>query len=164
MLIEIKHRYTNNVLYSCEAENMREAVLSAIKSSADLSSADLSSADLSSADLSSADLSSADLSFADLSFADLRFANLRSADLRGEILAISPLFINGLYWNVIITESLLTIGCKRFEHTKWKEFTDEEVAEMDENASEFWSVNKSWLLSACKSHRKESLKFRKENM
>jgi uncharacterized protein YjbI with pentapeptide repeats len=46
MLIEIKHRYTSNVLYACEAENMREAVLSAIKNKADLRSANLRLADL----------------------------------------------------------------------------------------------------------------------
>jgi hypothetical protein len=34
---------------------------------------------------------------------------------------------------------------------------------MDSNASKFWQSNKSWLLSACKSHRKESLAYRKAN-
>jgi hypothetical protein len=34
---------------------------------------------------------------------------------------------------------------------------------MASNASSLWSANKSWLLSACKSHRKESLSYRKSH-
>jgi hypothetical protein len=218
MLIEIRHRHTNKVLYACEAKNTCEALLSALKNSADLRSADLRSAnlrsanlrsadlsfaDLSSADLRSADLRSANLSFADLrsanlryadlryadlryadldyadlryadlssadlSFADLRSADLRSADLRsanlsGEILAISPLFVNGLIWDICITESFMKIGCKRYTHKEWAKFADSEIKKMESLASSFWASNKTWLIAACKSHRKESLKFRKVN-
>jgi uncharacterized protein YjbI with pentapeptide repeats len=123
MLIEIKHRHTNNVLYACEAENMREAVLSAIKNKADLRSANLRwanlssadlrwadlrsadlrwanlrSADLRSADLSSANLSWANLRWADLSSADLRLANLRSADLSSADLSSANLSWANLRW------------------------------------------------------------------
>jgi len=97
--LSIKNRFTGSIIFEYEKENntIKETVLEAIKSSADLrsadlrsadlsyadlSSADLRSADLSSANLSSADLSSADLRSADLSSADLRYANLRSANLR----------------------------------------------------------------------------------
>ena len=83
MKFEIKHRYTGNVLFQCEAENMREAVASAVKSGANLSCADLYRADLSGADLYRADLSGADLSGANLSGADLSGADLSDADLSG---------------------------------------------------------------------------------
>jgi Pentapeptide repeats (8 copies) len=141
MLIEIKHRFTNNVLYTCEAESMREAVLSAVKDKADLRWADLR--------------------WADLRWANLRWANLRSADLNGEVLAITPIFINGLIWDIRITESFMKIGCERHEHKEWDKFTDDEIERMESRASEFWKKNKSWLMAVCESHRKQSLVVRK---
>ena len=92
--IEIKNRWTGTIIFEYEKENntIKDTLLEAIKSGADLRSADLRSAylrgaDLSSAylrgaDLSSADLRSANLSGADLSSAYLRSADLSSADLR----------------------------------------------------------------------------------
>ena len=96
--IQIKSIF-GKVLFEFEKENntVKDTVIEAVKSyadlrsadlryanlrSANLRSADLSSANLSYADLSSADLSSANLSYADLRYADLRYANLSYADLR----------------------------------------------------------------------------------
>ena len=74
------------VLWSGEAADLRDAVVQAVASGADLSGAHLSGADLSGADLlgahlSGAHLSGANLSGADLSGADLSWANLSRADL-----------------------------------------------------------------------------------
>ena len=41
MKIEIKHRFTDAVLFSCEANSIKEAVEAAVKSGADLVGADL---------------------------------------------------------------------------------------------------------------------------
>ena len=88
-MIEIKNRYTDEVLVKVDADtlygaNLSDANLSrADLSRADLSRADLSRADLSRADLYGANLRGADLRGADLSRADLRGADLRGADLRG---------------------------------------------------------------------------------
>ena len=95
MTIEIKNRFSGKIIIAGEYANIREAVLAAKKSGANLRSADLSGANLRSADLSGANLRSADLSGADLYGADLRSAdlygaNLRSADLSGAK-NISPL-------------------------------------------------------------------------
>ena len=60
---EIKHRHTGAVLYSGGGETLREVVVAAVKSGANLSGANLYGADLRGA--------------------DLRGANLRDADLRG---------------------------------------------------------------------------------
>ena len=46
MLIEIKHRYKNNVLFHCEAENMRAAVIQALGKGVDLTAANLRGVDL----------------------------------------------------------------------------------------------------------------------
>jgi len=108
MKIEIKHRRNLSVLFSVEAESMRDAVMNAVKSGADLRGANLSEADLREAylrganlseadlreaylrgaNLSEADLSEADLNEADLSEADLRGAYLREADLSGAYIVI----------------------------------------------------------------------------
>ena len=146
-MIEIKHRYTNQVLCSFDVDSLRDAVISAVKKSFNLSCADLFNADLCGADLRGA---------------NLRGANLFNSDLRGEILAITPIFINGLIWDITITESFLEIGCQRHKHEAWEKFTYDEISSMESRALYFWKQNKSWLLLACKSHKKESLAKRKE--
>jgi uncharacterized protein YjbI with pentapeptide repeats len=70
------------VLYECEADSIREALLKAVASGADLRGANLSGADLRGADLREADLREADLRGANLREANLRWANLSGADLR----------------------------------------------------------------------------------
>jgi hypothetical protein len=83
MKIEIKHKITNEVLFSHEQENnsIRITVEFAIKAKTDLSYANLSYANLSYANLRAANLSAANLSYADLCDANLRAANLSAADL-----------------------------------------------------------------------------------
>src|SRR5450830_664832 len=85
MKIEIRNRWSGAVIFTHEAEGatMRDAVLAARNSGANLSDADLRGADLIDADLRGADLRGADLRGANLRGADLRGANLRGADLRG---------------------------------------------------------------------------------
>ena len=130
---------------------------------ADLYGANLYGADLGGADLRGANLYGADLYGANLYGADLRGADLRGANLYGEKLAIAPISIINLYWDVLITESYMKIGCKRYRHEEWKAFDDVEISAMDSKASEFWKANKTWLLSACKAHKKESLAYRNAN-
>jgi len=106
MPVEIKSRFTNEVLFSGEYASLKDAVVAAVKAGAylrganlrgaylrganlrgaDLSSADLGGAYLRGANLCGADLSSADLGSADLGSADLGSANLGGAYLRGAYL------------------------------------------------------------------------------
>jgi len=86
-IIEIKNRWTDEVIYSGEYETLKDAVISAVANCANLSGADLNGANLRRADLSGANLngaylSDANLSDADLSGADLSDANLNGANLR----------------------------------------------------------------------------------
>jgi hypothetical protein len=88
MKYTIKNRWTGAEIFSAECDSIRECVVKAAESDANLRCADLSGADLSCADLSGADLryanlSGANLRDADLSGADLRDANLSGANLRG---------------------------------------------------------------------------------
>ena len=67
--IQIKNRYTDEIIVEMEAESIREVVE---KNRASLSGADLSWVDLSGAKLYGADLSGADLSGAKLSGAKIK--------------------------------------------------------------------------------------------
>ncbi|MGR8034450.1 pentapeptide repeat-containing protein [Acinetobacter baumannii] len=92
---EIKNRWTEEVLFTCDVpEGMESGVIArhALESAiadganlygADLRDANLRGADLRGADLRGANLYGADLRGADLFGADLRGANLYGADLRG---------------------------------------------------------------------------------
>src|SRR5690606_37281415 len=84
---EIKSWLTGNVLYRADAANIKELLMSAIKSRASLRGANLSGVDLSGVDLSGADLAGADLARANLAGANLAHANLYRADLTGANLA-----------------------------------------------------------------------------
>jgi hypothetical protein len=83
MLFEIKNRFTLAVVFKADAENLRAAVILAVKSGANLYGADLSRANLYRANLSGANLYGADLSRANLYGANLSGANLYGADLSG---------------------------------------------------------------------------------
>ena len=132
-MIQIKHRYTNTVLCEFDVPTLREAVIKAVSNGADLRGADLYG------------------------------ANLRGADLYGEKIAIAPINIGGLEWTVCISESYLEIGCQHHTHDEWESFDDGDISKMHNDALTFWTANESWLLSACKAHRKESLAYRKAN-
>jgi uncharacterized protein YjbI with pentapeptide repeats len=166
-MIEITHRYTNTVLFSFEGTSIKDAVVEAALLGANLSDAYLSDADLSGADLRGANLRGADLRGADLrgaylSDANLRGANLRGADLRGaylrgEILEQTPISILHLTWDILLTDSYMTIGCQRHTHAAWSNFSDYEIQNMESRAASFWSENKQWLLALCAVHNQKSL-------
>ena len=81
MNIEIKNRWTGNIIIAREYESVKDALQK--NRDADLRDADLRDADLMCADLMCADLGGADLGGADLRDADLRDADLMCADLGG---------------------------------------------------------------------------------
>ena len=81
-VIEIKSRWSGEVLYSGEHASLKEAVEAAVKAGADLRCANLAGADLRCANLAGADLRCANLAGADLRDANLCGANLRGANLR----------------------------------------------------------------------------------
>ena len=83
--IEIKNRWTGNILFEYLSENntIKKTVSEAIKSRANLCGADLCGADLCGADLCGADLRRANLRRANMCGADLYGADLRRANLCG---------------------------------------------------------------------------------
>ena len=92
-MIEIKGRYTGNVLRVVDSISLRAADLyGADLRAADLYGADLRDANQRDANLRGANLRGADLYGADLYGADLRDANLRDANLRGAYLRGADLY------------------------------------------------------------------------
>ena len=79
-------------------------------------------------------------------------ADLRGADLDGEKLTKSPLVITGLRYWCLISDGYMRLGCKRFTHEEWAEFSDDEIEKMDSCALEFWKQWKESLLAMCKAH------------
>ncbi len=80
--IQIKSM-SGDILFECECNTVKEAVVEAVKSDANLSWADLHGANLRGADLHGADLHCAYLHGADLHCAYLHCADLRGADMGG---------------------------------------------------------------------------------
>jgi hypothetical protein len=81
MKLQIKHRWSNNVLFEGDADSILSLLKMALESRANLSGANLSGASLSRANLSGASLSRANLSGANLYGADLYGADLSGASL-----------------------------------------------------------------------------------
>ena len=119
-------------------------------SGADLSGADLSGANLIGASLRGADLSDADLSGADLIGADLRGADLSGADLSGADLSGADLrrmasgnnreirTMQTGEWIIVYTDDMMSIGCRQHSLSEWWSFNDEQIADMDKGALDFW--------------------------
>ena len=123
-----------------EGANLRDADLRG----ADLRGANLYEANLRGANLYEADLRGANLRGANLYEANLRGANLRSADLEGASLLASgnmkelrTMQIDT--YKIGFTLDTLQIGCRRHKIEEWKSFSDEEIAEMDDGALEWWN-------------------------
>ena len=129
-MVEIKGRYTGTVIYTH------------------------SGTDLSRADLYGANLRGADLRDANLCGADLCDANLRGANLYGQRIQKTPIQINNLTWDILITEYHMKIGCQVHTHQEWEDFTGDEISEMDESALEFAEKWRSILLMMCHEHAK----------
>ena len=135
---EIKNRWTNEVLFTCDApEGMesgmiaRHAVETAIAQGANLRDANLWDANLEGANLWG--------------------ANLWGANLRGAKNA--PVIINGLRWMVYINGAgMMRIGCQNHSVERWKGFSDELISRMDSDALEFWNKYKVMLLAVCDTH------------
>jgi uncharacterized protein YjbI with pentapeptide repeats len=148
-MIQIKNRFTGEVIKTIDADTLRYAGLSrAFLRYADLRYADLSYAFLSDADLRGADLRGADLRRANLSGADLRRANLSGADLSGAELSGAkgldatikmPMYCK---WSHGITKgNLIHIGCEKRTIEEWDVFfASDKVLSTERNTDEFRQI------------------------
>lgn len=65
---------------------------------------------------------------------------------------VSPLHITGLIWDVTITDSQMTIGCKSHSLHECEAFSDMEIGEMGRHALDFWSTNKALLIGMARAN------------
>ena len=126
--MEIKHKLTNEVLLTTRGDSLQGA---------NLREANLQGANLQGANLQGANLREANLQGANLQWADLRWANLPTDVIR----------IDGMRWDVTILHGYMRIGCQHHYVDDWDKFTDDEIAEMDDDALEFWQANKQKLIT-----------------
>ncbi len=169
--MKIERWDTKEIIFELECGTWKDLIESAITAKvslykADLMSADLRSANLMSADLRSANLMSADLRYANLMSADLRSANLMSADLRsanlmsanlmsadlrsavGNLKEVKSIQLDTYLISFEFTDNKLNIGCQTHTFEEWKDFTDEEIEEMDVNALIWWKKWKDFIFQA----------------
>ena len=130
--IQIK-TWLGKVIFEYESENnsIKETLLEAIKSGADLSGADLRRANLSGADLRRADLSGA----------DLRRANLSGAENKET--AYLPIFCK---WTPCIIGNRIRIGCKEKTIQEWDYFfASNETFETSRDSEDFKQIEAVYL-------------------
>ncbi len=120
MTIEIKHRYTDEVLYSSECDTLRDAVIEAIEKGANLRSADLSSANLRCANLSSADLRCAE------NILEADFAYSYGGNSTAQQIQLGE-------YQLTIIENVCWGGCTRKTLCEWLEYDGDALSEADRN-------------------------------
>ena len=136
--MKIKHKLTDEVLLTIVGDNLQGANLQG----ANLKEANLQYANLQGANLRGTNLKGANLRGANLKEAILQGANLQYANLPAEVIRI-----DGLRWDVTIFQDWITIGCQHHHIDDWDKFTDDEIAEMHDDALEFWKENKQKLIT-----------------
>ena len=118
------NHFTKAVIFSAEVETVKELLLSAFSAGADLRGS------------------------------NLRGANLRGANLYGsdaEINGHSVLQINGLAYQILITDTHLRAGCQNHTFAAWRGMTAEQIEAMDgRRATEFYPILISIIDSLCK--------------
>ena len=169
--IQIRHRYTDAVLFGCEAPadlssglRMRHALEKATQARANLAWANLAWANLARANLARANLAWASLYGANLDGANLDGASLYGANLDGANLDGANLDgakfgdgvtaargirqVLGLRWPVTIFDNHMRIGCQLHSLADWATFTKRDIVEMDgTDALLFWRRHKAILLA-----------------
>ena len=148
MSVEIKSRFTGNVIFTYEGANLiganlRDAnLIGANLIDANLEGANLRYANLRDANLRDANLIGANLEGANLIGANLRDANLRDANLIGAIKV--PMYCK---WSHGITKgNLIHIGCEKRTIEKWdKFFESNETLSTERNTPEFKKIEAVYL-------------------
>ena len=127
--MKILNKWTFKVIFENQKETIKETV---------------EDANLRDANLRDANLESANLESANLRGANLRGANLIGAN--GNLRELKTMQIET--YSISFTKDILQIGCKRFSHTEWKNFSDDDINKMDKQALSFWNKWKNFIFKA----------------
>jgi len=124
---------------------------------ANLAGVTLASAYLARADLAGANLAGANLTGADLARANLTDANLTRADLagaKGADMTRQPVELSGLAYPILITDTMIKIGCEQHTTVDWSSFDNKRIARMDGCAARrFWAAHKATILALAAAHQ-----------
>ena len=144
--IQIRHRYTDAVLFEHQTTPERQASGLAMRDA-------LEAATKAGANLAGANLAGAYLADAYLAGAYLAGANLAGAKWRNGItISRAPLQLFGLHWPVYILDQHMQIGCELHSLADWATFDDERIVLMDgREALRFWRAHKDALLALARS-------------
>ena len=94
--MQIKHRYTESILFEDDGATIRETLVAAVKVGANLAGANLTDAYLAYANLTDANLTGANLTGANLTYANLTDANLTDAKATDLAIARTRIIGDGL--------------------------------------------------------------------
>ena len=137
--MKILNKWTFKVIFENQKETIKETV-----EDANLIGANLICANLEDANLRGANLRGANLRGANLIGANLIGANLEGAN--GNLRELKTMQIET--YSISFTKDILQIGCKRFSHTEWENFSDDEINKMDKQALSFWYKWKNFIFKA----------------
>jgi hypothetical protein len=148
-MIEIRHRRTNEVIYTFPGDTLVGANLwgadlrDANLWGADLRDADLEGAKLERAKLERAKLERANLERAKLERANLEGANLERAYLRGatrEGRQVRKLYLHGAFgcYYVMLWDTHIEVGCKSYDFTEFLSMTDDRAFAIDGDKAVNW--------------------------
>ena len=138
MSVEIKSRYTGNVIFTYEGANLENANLRCVN----LEGANLEGANLENVNLEGANLRCVNLEGANLEGANLEGANLEGANLEGANKV--PIYCT---WSHGITNgNLIHIGCEKRTIKEWdKFFESNETLSTERNTPEFKQIQAVYL-------------------
>ena len=129
-MIQIKNRFTDEIIKTVDDANLRDA--------------DLIGANLRDADLRGANLRDANLRYADLRNADLTNAEIFATGVKTKTIKQ----ISGLHYHVFILDNHIKIGCELYTVDEWRNFNDYEILKMDgKEALRFCRENKKIVMS-----------------
>ena len=109
----------------------------------------LTGANLAGANLTGVNLTRANLTRANLTGADLTGVNLTRADLTDANLTRANLIVLNLpFYTAYVQKENTRIGCKYYKNYMWRDFTDKQISEMDDDALDFWTKYKGLIFAA----------------
>jgi hypothetical protein len=134
--VQIKHRYTDAVLFEHKVSDEVQAIGLAMRDALEASVS-----------------ARANLAGANLAGAYLAGANLAGAKWRdGITINRAPLQLFGLHYTVHILDAHMQIGCELHTLAEWRDFDDERIVKMDgRSALRFWRSHKAALLAMAES-------------
>lgn len=66
-----------------------------------------------------------------------------------DLLGANLIIITWSHWHTYITPGHIRIGCQSHTLDEWRNFTNDQIAAMHDDAPAFWAENKELLIGLC---------------